>query len=353
MQARDNFLRPIYEEAGFFDGTGIEEHLRELIDKGVEYTFDGALINSHTEFLTEVNPALEKLPEGFVTDAEPWVPKTRTQLAQKLRDVQDSLRPPERAFPKLLQIAEAFLRDAVEINPTGHSAEVWRAVESLLWRAYEALKATHALTRVGVLEFKVTLGVAQEALIGLEFLMTEPDKVKAFEANAAFGMWQMARRFADSLIDGGYPAEDLEDLVREQGNELHKLGYDLGDNPAVRELRRNARELKWHKMVRPKDDALIPLEALRMRYQVVFSERDAVAHSAATIWPAYTKLSDGKVTAVASIHDTAPSLGPLSLWVWSDFFAALKKLRPALQTDYARWCVTLYLGGGYSVEDTG
>lgn len=342
----DNLIAPLYREAGVFDGTGVEEHLAQLKYLGAEQTNDGGLINLHGAFIELINPELDKGYAPVSTDAAMWIPSAREDMVAKLVAVQDSLKPVGKASSVLQEVAMAFMPDTPKADPTGSGTEVWRALESLLWRAFESLKAMNALQNAGVLEGKVCLGVAQEALIVLDWLLLNPDRLSDLKVNDIYGKWNMVRRIKESMASDGTKASELDADSEHLAKQLLALGFDVQVGGDLKKLRNIAGSVKWHKMIRH-DNPMLNKDALAVRYEIVFSERDSVAHSVPSVWPAYVQIAGEEIQVLATVDDRSPDSTSMALWVWSDFFRQLSRLRPNLVTRYDLWAVTLYLGGSY------
>jgi len=303
--------------------------------------------------ISEVNPKFKKELEGLPQLAEIWVAPKLAEIVAKLQAFHAGIQLNE-ISSLLLRISEAFISDPPKANPTAHSPDVWLALEALLWRGYEALKATTALLDVGVLENLVTLGIAQEALIRFRYLDIKPERLIDFKANDAFGEWQTLDEFRTWGLESGIPLPAQHtDLLTNATAELKLLGFD----PTLQDDRKRLidirRKLGWKGMIILEDaEAEVFGSRSSLRYQEVFTPRDRVAHSLSQIWGRYVEL-DGDTVKTGSSIRSSTTTQPIALFVWADLFDRMKTLRPQLITDYGRWCEVLYGGSFHSALPKG
>ncbi|GEM_PF-5490358 len=342
---RDKLIWPLYELVGLFENTGLEDVLRAYIDAGKATTWDGALIDFHFASLHEVIPEINQDAGKLFTFDDAWQGDTAERMRTCLRQFHQQHPPTPASFQIQLDIADQFIYQPISqpvIEKLG--LPVALALEVMLLRAYECLKSTNILMQHPLIEHRVTLAMAQEALILWKKFWNEPATVLDFERLSHFGRLkddEATKQWQEKTFRTVDP--DLLGTIDKTKKVLQDLNCDPDDPGTRRRIRALNPGFPWQKMV-ILDEHEKETFGIRpaYRYKDVFGDRNIVAHSLPRCWDSYVRIEQGELKRVCGPTDEPSPPHYMAMFIWSDFFEALRAMRETLETDYALWHHILY-----------
>ena len=332
-------VAPAYIDAGAGALPGIENHIK-LHKIGRAGSADDSWMTLHLELGKQIAPAMKWHDVASNQDLPSTVIDQYVEVFKRVSKRFSNLK-------ELLTLALAFADKYAEpiLNKPKYKTkgeDQRYALEALLFRAIEGLRAAKLLVDAGFSDCFLLLGTVQEALLLLRKVFKEPKFLKRAQVRAHLDELEKLRQWRELLKKRKIerPAW-IEEIAQHKIESLSKLGLTVSDDWRPSSSSSIPKPYYWKDLV--SSDTPLKGETYK-RYWVIFQNRNRMAHSRPTSFGDFVSREKRRLR--VQKPDPTAQLNLDTMIVMKEFIEALRLLRPAVGKVAPPWFHFHYLYAG-------